>query len=68
MRLGVEEGQAVFDLVNQKRTIRLTPVEAPLADRPPAIQDDAYTGGRVASLFGDTLAEVYFDDEEDDEE
>ncbi len=68
MRLGVEDGQPFFDLVTQNRTIRLIPVEAPLADRPQAVTEDAYASGRVASLFGDTLAEVYFDDEEDDEE
>jgi len=67
MRLGLEEGQAFFDLVAQGRTIRLTPLDTSLTVNPPARSDDAFTAGRVASLFGESLAEVYFDDEEDDD-
>ncbi len=68
MRLGLDAGQTFFDLVDRDRTIRLIPLDSALTDRPPAITDDAFASGRVTSLFGDTLAEVFFDDEEDDDE
>jgi len=68
LRLGRDNGQAYFDLVDRDRTIRLIPIESPAVERPPAIQDEAFAAGRVASLFGDSLTEVYFDEEDDDEE
>jgi hypothetical protein len=66
MRLGVEDGQAVFDLVTRNRTIRLIPQEAQPDLRPPSVGEDTFGDGRVSGLFGDSLAEVYFDDEDDD--
>ncbi|MBM3266648.1 MAG: hypothetical protein FJZ01_03280 [Candidatus Sericytochromatia bacterium] len=67
MRLGVDGGQTVFDLVNRNRTIRLIPADTPVLERPPAAHEESFAGGRVTSLFGDSLAEVYFDDEEEEE-
>lgn len=69
MQLGLDAGQTFFDLVDRDRTIRLVPLDTTLTDRPPAASsDEFFSNGRVASLFGDTLAEVYFDDEEDENE
>lgn len=67
MRLGLDAGQTFFDLVDRDRTIRLIPLDSASTERQPvALGEDFYSNGRVASLFGDNLAEVYFDDEEDD--
>lgn len=67
MQLGLDAGQTYFDLVDRDRTIRLVPLDSTLTDRPQAAAtDDFFNNGRVTSLFGDTLAEVYFDDEEDE--
>ena len=67
IRLGVEEGQSVFDLVDHERTIRLFPMADALTERPPATTDEVYTSARFDRLFGDSLAEVYLDDDDDEE-
>jgi len=68
LRLGVEAGQSYFDLVDHDRTIRLIPLDSAVAERPSVSTEDVLANGRVTSLFGDSLAEVYFDDEDDDDE
>ena len=68
LRLGVEADLPVFDLVDDKRTIRLIPSPDSAGERPAAqSEDETYGTGRLDRLFGDSLAEVYLDDEDDEE-
>lgn len=68
LKLGLDGDQPTFDLVDRNRTIRLIPIADSVGDRPPAAsEDDSYPGGRFGRLLGDPMAEVYFDDEDDDD-
>lgn len=67
LKLGLDAGQTFFDLVDRDRIVRIIPLDCALTP-PPVTTEDAFGSGRVANGFRDALAEVYFDDEEDDDD
>jgi hypothetical protein len=70
LSLGTDEaGGAHADLVAEQRTLRLIPTSDPLQDQGHGVIVEAATSPREAldRIFGDNFAEVYLEDDDDDE-
>ncbi|MNL55910.1 hypothetical protein D3C87_1793590 [compost metagenome] len=59
-----------MDLVTEKRTLRLIPTSDPLHDQGHGVIVEASTSPREAldRIFGDTFAEVYLEDDSEEED
>lgn len=71
LSLGADEaGGAHVDLVSEQRTLRLIPTSDPLHDHEHGVIVEASASPREAldRIFGDTFAEVYLEDDADDED
>lgn len=71
LSLGSDEaGGAQVDLVAERRTLRLIPTSDPMQDHAQGVLVEASASPREAldRIFGDTFAEVYLDDDADEED
>lgn len=71
LSLGSDEaGGALVDLVAERRTLRLIPTSDPMQDHTQGVLVEASASPREAldRIFGDTFAEVYLDDDADEED